>query len=324
MKKVVSLLLVAVMALGMTVTAFAATPKITGQVKSLGVSGGSAVLDLDTINPQDEVEIDIPLSLDMFEGKDGLPTSGPVTQKLWRDSKMNVRMSVSSGSKAIDSYEFKSKDSKIVVSFVDEFVSTSDLDFDFRIYLIIDGKRQTDYELQVTGTIENDITEVYADDDYVDLSNGVVAEAQEFVKKVEADLGNGVSIHTKFFKDKKYYGTATRDVEESDDSIMAKYSDIDSVLTLKTIGLNGSGNIVALGDEYADHYVYDKDLNYLGTAKEMLPYSTKYYLSTKKLDIVADEEPDDDGEELPPETENPGTGGDEAPANVNDNPGTGR
>lgn len=51
-------------------------------------------------------------------------------------------------------------------------------------------------------------TQVDANDDYVDLSGGEVAEATGFNKAIDVDLGNKATILTKFFKDTKYYGKA--------------------------------------------------------------------------------------------------------------------
>lgn len=356
MKKVLALVLASAMAIGMATTAFAATvDKATDFAGNqtledgygrgiVGISGtytatreasasNQTVTYADDIRPYDEVKdyIYLPISMFTWDSTANPTTKNLLSAKQIRTSKLTVRTSVSSGSKAIDEVKIDNKEGRIEIKYVKEYVSTKDLDFDFTVYLLFDGKRKTDQGLTFVGTLANEIQEVYADDDYVDTSNGTIAEAMDFVKDIEVDLGNGVSIFTKMFKGKKYYGTCTRDADEADDIVFAKYADIDNVVTLKTVGLNSTGDIVQLDVDYSDYYVYDKDLNYLGQSNELLPYSTKYYLSNKKLDITEDETTDDGevSEEAPTtddgEGANPTSGGDDgAVENVNANPSTGR
>jgi len=363
MKKVLALVLASAMAIGMAATVFGATvDKATGFAKDvdgnivadledgytddrpLGLSGNYSTTSVarsvnnqtvsytDDIVPHDEVEDYIYLTTAMFDW-DSTHTNnntGILSAKQIRTSKLAVRTSVSSGSKAIDEVKIENKDGRILIAYAPEWVSTKDLDFDFTVYLTFDGKRWNDQGLTFVGTLANEITEVYSEDDYVDTSSGQIAEAMDFVKDIEVDLGNGVSIFTKMFKSKKYYGTCTRDADEQDDVVFAKYADIDNVVTMKTVGLNSTGDIVQLDTDYSDYYVYDKDLNYLGQSNELLPYSTKYYLANKKLDITDGDDDDglvDDGAPVTDDDDdglNPASGGDDGADNANANPSTGR
>ena len=333
MKKIVSLALAAVLALGMSATAFAAVDSgasINGMVGSLSLgysaSPGNDSVDLGTVDPNSSAVIYIYLTQEMFswDNNSGTADGTVLTSSQISSGKLTTRVSTSAGSKAIDSVTLDKRNGRIEIEFAEELVSTSELDFEFTVYLNIDGSRQSDYSMTFYGTFENDVIDVYGDEDYVDLSYGVVAEAQEYNSGVEMDLGNGVSIHTKLFKGKSYYGTATRESDEADDAVLKQYPDIDNVVTLKTVGLNSTGDVVKLDTDYSDYYVYDKDMNYLGQSNQMLPYSTKYYLANRQLDVT---DADDDTEEVdaPEEsTSNPETGGDgSAASNANTNPGTG-
>lgn len=309
MKKVLALVLASVMALGMSVMSFAADNKITGLAsndameksysRSIGTSSYSSMTGnsvsnqtvsyTNTIVPFDKTKDYIDLFRSMFTWNNSL-TDARLSAAEIRTSKLAVRTSVSSGSKAVESVSIDNKNSRIEIKYVEEYVSTKDLDFNFTVYLTIDGKRYTDAGLTFVGTMANPITQVYADDDYVDTSYGQIAEAMDFVKDIEVDLGNGVSIFTKMFKGKKYYGTSSRDSDAEDSVVFSKYADIDNVVTLKTVGLNSTGDIVQLNTDYSSYYVYDKDLNYLGRSNELLPFSTKYYLANKEIDIIEGEE----------------------------------
>lgn len=326
MKKVLALVLVAILAIGMSTMTFAAVPKVNstnpwsnltngtatwpatlsdgyGTITYGTSSFGKAAYGPEPVNqtvtysknivPFDKVKDYINLYSDMFNWDNlaagtTVPSNTLLTAANIRDSKFAVRTSVGAGSKAVDSVAIDTKIGAITIKYVTEWVSVKDLDFEFTVYLTVNGKRQDNQGLTFVGTLANDITEVYENDDYVDTSAGVIAHAQEFVPKIEVDLGNGISIHTKFFKDKKYYGTSTRDSDEADDVVFSKYPDVDNVVTLKTVGLNSTGDIVKMSTDYSDYYVYDADLNYLGRASEMLPYSAKYYLANRELNVTGD------------------------------------
>lgn len=329
MKKVLALALAATMALGMTVTSFAAD-------KATDFSGNLAALveakyqdkvegqtiNLDTIRPVDEVKVKFDLDRTAF----GLGGSGVMSAAEIRASKIKVNATSKAGSKLLSSLEVVQKDGQVVAKFVKEMVSTKSADFEIEIYLTIDGKRKGDQSATLIGTMENEVISVYDNYDYVDLSNKLVAEAEDFINNIEVDLGNGVSIFTKFFKGKKYYGTASRDADEADDVVFKQYPDIDNVVTLKTVGLNSTGDIVKLDNDYDNYYVYDKDMNFLGMSNEMLPYSSKYYLANKELDVEVDEDIDEEAPEVEDEEgDNASTGGDaDFEENANFNPGTGR
>lgn len=353
MKRILTLALAVVMGLGMTAPVFAASPAISGLTgadalersyrkdPALGVSGvsnlvGSASVSNQTVAytgnivPNHEVKDYINLYVNAFTWDGDSPDNagGLLTADQIKKGKLGIRTSVSSGSKAIDNVSINTRDANIEIEYATEYVSTKELDFQFTVYLTIDNKRYSKEGLTFVGTLANEVTDVYADHDYVDLSTGQVAHAQEHVKNIEVDLGNGVAIHTKFFKGKDYYGTASRDADEADDVVFSTYPDVDHVLTLNTVGLNSTGDVVRLNTDYGDYYVYDADLSYLGQSGEALPYRTKYYLANRKLD-AAPGDGDGIGEAPQPEPEpepEPGdgaSGGGGGGGGVNASPGTG-
>lgn len=316
MKKLLALLLVAAMVLGMGVTAFAAssTYKIVGFEDGMTLgsyiwfwAGEGPTLDPELsgentryysgeIAPMDEAKDYLYIDIDMFEWEDGNKPSAS-TPTGWdyrtgtttiRNSRLAVRSSFQSGSKVIKEIKLDPKEGRIEIEYITELVSTGKVEFEFLIYLTIDGKQYRDEGVTFIGTMKNPEINVFKDYDFIDLGEGYVAIAQDFVPKIQVDIGNGVSIFTKFFKDKKYYGITDREPDEANDVVFKKYPDIDNVLKLKVVGLNSTGDVVKLSTDYAKYYVYDKDLNFIGMANEMLPFSTTYYLANKKLDIKAE------------------------------------
>lgn len=222
------------------------------------------------------------------------------------------------------------------VRFIEYHVSTSDVDFDYTVYLQYNKSKDNGTEFGISGTISNPKQEVEEGDDYVDVSETPQVKALDYIKKIEVYLGDGVSIMARMFQDKKYYGRVSQEIKEADVEITDQYPDIDTVFYLYTVGLNNSGDIVKF-DLASNMWVYVQDDNgdlvYLGRSNSLLPYYSKYFVAGKELNIAASvQEPDDtsDVDDIPvdvpsdSDTGNASTGGDDVITNVNDNPGTGR
>lgn len=346
MKRVLSLALAVVLVLGIAITGSAATVKITGINDSfsyykLGASNNS----LDKISSYTDFPDDqrcdqtykLYLSPDEFTWDGTAPALGHFTTGQLSNAKITVKKKVTKGGDLIKSVELKTETvtmkgvpTKLVyieVKTIEEFVSVSGKDFDWTIYLAKNGSKQTQTEFQFTGTMKNEETTVDTGDDEVNLSEGQYAKAEGYIKAIKVDTGNGLYINAKMFEDKKYYAKSTQDITAADDEIIAKYPEIDTIYTLNTVNMNSAGNTVEF-DIDEKYFVYDADGKYIGTTADKLPFSGKYYLATKKIDMGTEEAPEPTEEptiDTPEPYEPPVvTGGDDVPANVNDNPGTGK
>lgn len=244
-----------------------------------------------------------------------------------RDNKITLGTVVRGDSNGIKDIELRRDKGDVRIRFATELISVDDIDTEAVVYLKFDGKSaREDRELVVIANIANRVEEVYKNYDYVDIEDGTVAEAMDFIENMEVYVGNGATVHTKFFKGKKYYCITKRDKDQADDIVFKQYKDVDNVLSFYNVGLNNSGDYVTLSTDYADYWVYDVDMNYIGRGTEKLPFSKKFYLANSKLDIEGEVSEDEGYEyEAPEPTEKaPTTGGDGSSDNVNVNPGTGR
>lgn len=324
MKKILALLLVTVLALGMCTVSFAASAKVGGYIS--GLSGD--VQDYAGADTELKAgrEYFFPIAAADLVDTDGKAWGATVTAKQLKDSKVTIKSSHKTGSQYIDKVEIVDVSGAANIKFkiIDPVVSTKEIDYEYNFHLVFDKTRSDKIRMyHISGQIVNDIIHVNDSDDYVDLSKGHIAEADSYIKAIECDLGNEVYIHTKLFNGKKYYGVADGDISDEDDAVMTKYPEINAVINIKAIGLNVAGNIVELRDYGSETYVYDKDMKYLGTANNLLPYSAKYYLADKKVNSSSDtaeeeEEEEEDGEDVPEDDYVPSS------SNINDNPGTGR
>ncbi len=199
-------------------------------------------------------------------------------------------------------------------------------DFDFDIILSVNGRQQRDYAMSFSGTFANPVMEVYADTDYADISDGYVVEAMEYVRAIDLDVGDGVLVHTKLSKGRKYYGVAHHIPYDDADAFMKAHPTVVEAITLKTVGLANAASTVTLGDGLGAYHVYNKDGEYLGLGSDELIYADTYYLSKEKLEIAEPEAPAEpipsDTPSAPPEPE-PVPVADSYPPNVNYNPYTG-
>ncbi len=327
-KRILTLALAALMVLGATTAASAATKntgKITGMACDLsyGYSGDS---DLGEIAPQDERVEYISLTDDMFTWDDDyspVATPSTLTSAQIRSAKLTAR---ATNSKVLDSVTVNSRESRIEVKFLDELAGVKEQDFDFDVILSIGGRQQRDYAMSFSGTFANPVMEVYADTDYADISEGYVVEAMEYVRAIDLDVGDGVLVHTKLSIGRKYYGVAHHIPYDDADAFMKAHPTVVEAISLKTVGLANAASTVTLGDGLGAVHVYNKDGEYLGLGSDELIYVDTYYLSKEKLEAA---EPEVPGEPIPsdvptaPPVPEPVPVADSYPPNVNYNPNTG-
>lgn len=260
--------------------------------KALPTSGET--LDNLSVTGGDEVTLEFNSDFFLWEKGKPLPAEWLTTGQI-RNGRVAVKMLSGYNSNVVDSVDIRYDSGRayVRIKFIERFVSTKDRDFRFSVALTVDGRVERDTEALVEGTMANEYIEVYRDTDYVDLSYGDIAEAMESISRIEVDLGNGVSIFTRMVGGKLYYGAATTDMDNRDYELMERYPEIDMVYTLSTVGLNSTGNTVKI-DLPGRYYVYDRNLNYIGTTAERLSYSTKYYITTRQIDFPVEEADEDD------------------------------
>ena len=294
-RKIFSVMLAVLLLLSVQAAAFAANPKISAQTGDLDYS-----YDIGERSAGYELWI----KLDEAKFDDGVLTE-EITMTDVRSSKIDVHETIVSGKKAIGSVAIKGDSNKlahIVLTLADPFTGSESLEFDVKFVLSVDGKKQSAYEMEVTGILAISETEIFSDTVYVNLTGGQVGVAVENAKEVEFDLGNGVSVFARAAKGKRYSGSAALGPDERDLNIFDKYPDIEDAYSLSAnvFGDSAKVKLDTSGDVY---FVYDGDLEYLGKTSEMLPYSQKYYISPVELDVdttepLPDYEPEPELEEV--------------------------
>jgi len=338
MKKLLSATLATLLVFGMSTVAFAApSGKITGATKPISTK------DFESMEVAPGKVIELPLTADLFEWEEGTGSNtDPVTESQLSSGKVTVKVTYDGKSKdvikkiGIDSKKFSGigngdkRCAYIKIEFLDEYTQVSTKNFEFTVYLSVKSNRMKDTGVTFSGEFGNSTILLESDEDYVDLSGGEVAEVESYLRSVEAYIGAGVSIHTKMYENKKYYGTATEGITEADEKIMDAYEEIETVFTLNTVNLS-SGKVVFDLDEV--YHVYNKDGKYVGKSDSELAYSDKFYMATKKIDMSSknsnddDEDDEDDEEEITPSApaveETLPTYSNDYYNSINDNPSTG-
>ena len=290
MKKIVSIILAAVLVFVICAVAFAAAPvKIDGMAQDLsfGYSGDS---DLGEVAPQDERVEYIELTDTMFTWDDGHEPSAPapLTASQIRSAKLSVR---ASNHKVLDSVTINNSKSRIEIKFLNELVGVKGLDFDFDVILSVNGRPQRENAINFTGVFANPVMEVDANTSYADVSDGTVLKAAERVKDIDLDLGDGVHIRTKLIQGKSYYASATHIFDDGRDAVMSENKAVTEAIVLKTAGLTPSACTVTLGAGLNGYYVYSQDGIFLGRGSDSLAYADTYYLSKEMLGIPAETPP---------------------------------
>lgn len=261
-----------------------------GSTAENGIEKRPAAVNNLTIRPDAQIKVYLTAYDFQFATTGGGVTQGPERQKVTtsqlRNGKITVKRSVSKGSNTIEDIKFDSDNisAYILIDFVEYFVSTSEQDVDFTIYLAKSGSRRRETDLQIAGTMENEEETVDAGYNYIDTSEGLVVEADEYVRGIEMYLGNNVYARLNMFKAKRYYGVALNTFDTTDAAIMDQYPEIDNVIQMRTVNVKGSGTAVYF-DMGSSYYVYGADGAYLGLSNEEVPYSDKYYFATSRITI---------------------------------------
>lgn len=241
-----------------------------------------------SIQPGDELKIY--LTANMFLDNQGTRLSSTAThisRAQIRQGAVSIRRSTSSGSSAFESIaiRYDKVGTYLSIRFVKEFVSVKDLDFSTAFYMVIGDKRKNDTKFTVAGTMAMETIPVYNGDDFVDISDGVVAEAEERVTGIDMYLGCDLTVNGNLTKGYKYFGICTNDITNADYAVIGNYPAVEDVLYVKSINIKSASKSVKI-DRGNRFYVYDSYGRYIGTTGQALPYFTKYYLSSKKYDSL--------------------------------------
>jgi len=316
-KQILGFLLAAAMFATVPLVANAANSRIDG-FGDMGLEEAAGLgqsLDFNDISIMQGEEIRIPLTAGMFSWSDTLPLDNEaVTVHQLRSGRVKVRARKIYGGKTLDYVQldtdtFESKDfyrpgttvstartAYISVMMTREFIGVKDTDFQFDIYLSVDGERSERHCLTLTGTFLVEDVEVYKDTDYVNMAEGVVAKAAEYVPRVDLDTGNGLTINTRLEKDKRYYATSKivdshAEMKKELDYLPDLYPEIECIYKLETVNVfrsNPSRTTIVLpgNKENTVFHVYSEDLRYLGTTADKLAYSPMYILTTVRMPVL--------------------------------------
>ena len=237
MKKLLSLALAVIMIAGATATVFAtpavnSTARITGMEKSL-TAGYTGNPGLGNIQPQDRRVEHIDLKDTMFTWNGHTPDEDfpvAIPANILRNARIDVR---ASNNRVVESVTLNASESRIEVKFVERLVGTRDVDFEFDVFLSIDGRRQTDFAITFHGTLANPVFEVYADTEREDISRGEVAEAQENIRSITFTVGRGVYVTTRMFNNERVYAVASHTPDASDERVFDEHRSIVEVIHLR-------------------------------------------------------------------------------------------
>jgi len=297
MKRLLSLMLAGALVAGLTTAAFAAPGgKITGVRQAISQK------DFSGLEVSPGRIFDLPLTADMFDWEEGVGAANEaVTESQLSSGKIDIKVSYANNKSkdVIDSIKIASKtisgiDKKtayIKVEFKEDHTGLEEKKFEFTIYLTHRSNRIKESAITFEGVVKKDTLYLESDEDSVDISGGEVVEPESYMRSVEVYIGAGITITTKMFKDKKYYGVAEELVTEEDSKILDAYPEIETVYTLKTVNLDSGKVYFDVEDTY---HVYDEKGKYLGTTDKDLKYSNKYYLSEEKINISSKNSSSDD------------------------------
>ncbi|WRS27740.1 hypothetical protein U6B65_01025 [Oscillospiraceae bacterium MB08-C2-2] len=247
--------------------------------------GSGETLDDLEVRPGDYIIFDF--DSNFFEWKNGKPSPAvSVTESMLRNGKITARSTKRTGSDLINSVEVDSKNGKsfVRVKFAKDLAITSDRKFSLTVYLSVDGRRHTESEVTLSGTVSNELIELFEGDDYVDLSEGQIAKANAYLKDIQIYAGHNISFHTKMYNGRKYAAKVTSDLTSADEKMLNKYDNIVAIYNVVQVNLSSASTKTSF-DMDEKLYVYNEQGDYLGTTKDKVKFSSKYYLTDKKVSL---------------------------------------
>jgi hypothetical protein len=312
LKKLCALLLALTFVLGMGTAAMAAAT--TGdKVSDILLPIDQYAENYIDVTPGDSVVF--PLYADMFVWENGAePGKVPVTSTQIRgvtvDSRnLNTKImkAPTIAQRTVDGV----KTMCVVVEFVNPWVSVDTVEFECLLFLRLNRTRKTESEFDFSGTFGHEVISIDSSYDYYAMDEVTVIQPDEYIKEIELDLGGGVTMETKLYGNRKYFGYAVDEITNEDDAMVTKYNDIVSIIRLYTAGLTKTGKSLRISG-YEDCYVYNKSGKYLGDTSQLLEYADVLYISENKIDMgggAVTSSTSASSDDEPPESENAASGG---------------
>ncbi len=324
MKKIVSILLTVVLALGMTTMAFAAVGP-EGKAYSLGNSArinnatkGTLLSDVETLNPKDVIYIPV------------LDDNGPVTQKsILSKDKITPSLKVRKGSTLLEKAEFEVVNGAVYmkVEVKSPFVSTKAADLEFTAALAYSNKADQNDVVSFYGKVENinNNDKIDTDDGVYDVVDASVFEVDKnFTGRVSFDFGNSIVFNkVRVFSNQKFYlhlnqdGNAEISKKYGDQADLSFYNfdgSLDNFSSVGTLSIPAEKNSYVY--KIVDNTLVPVSYEY-NTDQDAVEIQTKtldnYVISDVKLNI------DLPAEEAPSDTDAPS----QDSGTSNDNPSTG-
>lgn len=302
MKRLVSLILILAMAILPVMTAYSAMPggvRMNGATQSINYHYDPYLEDIDL---RYDTTFDFPLTTEMFEWDIiGTLPGEAISRSSISHNRVSVRTSRQSGafSSIFETPTIVYKSSRasggqptatIEIKVRKGVIISSRKTFSATLFLSINGSRDSVTEYEFSGSVmPGGGSDVY-DGDYIDISDGTVLQPSQRARNVELFLGGGVTMKTNLSAHKRYSGIAYSNVSSADERLMQQYPSISDVLVVKQTGLEMSGYYVSIDAGY-DYYVYNADKRYIGRTTSTLPFSSKYYLAEKQINMGSIDNP---------------------------------
>lgn len=244
-------------------------------------------------SPGDTIEIFLDPAKFVGTDLEFTPEHGMSTRDL-ENAGIQLRTSGGKNSNLIQNVSFNEKTlnekpvAYIQVKLISNFTETTSRDFETTISLY--ANKHKAQSITVGGTLSNESYQVDANEDYIFLGDGTVVTATENVPRIEIDTGNQVSIFARLLKDRQYYAVSSLTPSNADAELLGTYEELELVINLSTRGFDPATTPqIKIGSDET-LYVYNAEGKYLGTTKDLVDLSEKYYLANEKVDFVSSDE----------------------------------
>ncbi len=303
MKRLITATLAALVAVALSMPAFAFVPQrikllhpqFAEQITKCELSDtGFELTDLAHLEVFPASVLEIPLVGDsnssLFLDQNGNPiNSADVTIAKMRAANLNVHLEVETGGKFINGVELTVKNAGtraakpiLRIAFIHDYEEVSRAEFSASVALLFGAEEQIQSKFKISGNFGNTETEISSADASIFAASSVLV-AKENVEKIIVDAGDGLSATVKMYKDGRYLLYATESSDPSDIVLREANKSIVKVLKLNTVGLKPEQIESVRIDSNDVLQVYGEDGSRLGTTDSALPVAKKYYLADKSI-----------------------------------------